>query len=81
MQPAATHGESAPAINARTQRIDTNLWPSFLFTGIQVTRMSVVECPVGGELRMRPWNRNFVRTFFGGRPFELTNPLRMLPMV
>jgi len=68
-------------MNARTLRLALNLWPPFLFSGIHVTRMSDDWRHVRVELRMRPWNRNFVGTHFGGSLFALTDPFRMLPMM
>ena len=58
-----------------------NLWPPFLFTGIHITHMSDDWRHVRVELRMRPWNRNFVGTHFGGSLFAMTDPFRMLPMM
>lgn len=58
-----------------------NLWPPFLFTGIHVTCISDDWRHVRVELRMRPWNRNFVGTHFGGSLFAMTDPFRMIPML
>ena len=49
-----------------TLRHGLNLWPPFLFTGIHVTDISPDWCHARVELRMRPWNRNYLRTHFGG---------------
>ncbi len=58
-----------------------NLWPPFLFTGIHVTEISPDWRRVRVELRMRPWNRNYVRTHFGGNLFAMTDPFRMIPVL
>ncbi len=58
-----------------------NLWPPFLFAGIHITHMSDDWRHVRVELRMRPWNRNFVGSHFGGSLFAMTDPFRMLPMM
>lgn len=47
-------------MNARLFRFGINLWPPFLFTGIHVTRVSPDYRQIDVELRMRPWNRNYV---------------------
>jgi len=58
-----------------------NLWPPFLFTGIHVTEVSDDYRHVRVELRMRPWNRNYVGTHFGGSLFAMTDPFWMLTVM
>lgn len=65
-------------MKAATLRHLMNLWPPFLFTGIHVTEISADWRHVRVELRMRPWNRNYVRTHFGGSLFAMTDPFWML---
>ena len=55
-----------------------NLWPPFLFTGIHVAELSDDYRQARVELRMRPWNRNYVGTHFGGSLFAMTDPFWML---
>ncbi|MCD7099422.1 DUF4442 domain-containing protein [Stenotrophomonas sp. MMGLT7] len=55
-----------------------NLWPPFLFTGIHVAAVSPDYRHARVELRMRPWNRNYVGTHFGGSLFAMTDPFWML---
>ena len=55
-----------------------NLWPPFLMAGIHVTRLSPDWRHARVELRMRPWNRNYVGTHFGGSLFAMTDPFWML---
>ena len=55
-----------------------NLWPPFLFTGIHVSRIGDDFRSARVELRMRPWNRNYVGTHFGGSLFAMTDPFWML---
>lgn len=55
-----------------------NVWPPFLFTGIRVTELSTDFRRACVELRMRPWNRNYVGTHFGGSLFAMTDPFWML---
>lgn len=54
-----------------------NLWPPFLLSGIHVTHMSPDWRYARVELRMRPWNRNYVGTHFGGSLFAMTDPFWM----
>ncbi len=58
-----------------------NLWPPFLFSGIHVAEISPDWRRIRVELRMRPWNRNYVRTHFGGSLFAMTDPFRMIPVL
>ena len=58
-----------------------NLWPPFLFAGIHVAEISPDWRRVRVELRMRPWNRNYVKTHFGGSLFAMTDPFRMIPLL
>ena len=59
-------------------RLGLNLWPPFLFPGIRVTGLSADYRQARVELRMRPWNRNYVGTHFGGSLFAMTDPFWML---
>lgn len=65
-------------MKASTLRHGLNLWPPFLFSGIHVTRIDADYRHAEVELRMRPWNRNYVRTHFGGSLFAMTDPFWML---
>lgn len=55
-----------------------NLWPPYLAAGIHVTALSDDYRHARVELRMRPWNRNYVGTHFGGSLFSMTDPFWML---
>lgn len=55
-----------------------NLWPPFAAAGIHVTHLSDDWRHARVELRMRPWNRNYVRTHFGGNLFSMTDPFWMI---
>jgi acyl-coenzyme A thioesterase PaaI-like protein len=65
-------------MKASTLRHGLNLWPPFLFAGIHVTTISPDYRHARVELRMRPWNRNYVGTHFGGSLFAMTDPFWML---
>ena len=58
-----------------------NAWPPFLLSGIHVTEMARDWSFARVELRMRPWNRNYVGTHFGGSLFAMTDPFWMLLML
>jgi acyl-coenzyme A thioesterase PaaI-like protein len=58
-----------------------NLWPPFLFAGIHVTHVSADYRQIEVSLRMRPWNRNYVGTHFGGSLFAMTDPFWMLGLM
>ena len=65
-------------MKSSTLRRVLNVWPPFLFTGIRVTRLDADFRHARVELRMRPWNRNYVGTHFGGSLFAMTDPFWML---
>ena len=68
-------------MKASTIRHGMNLWPPFLFAGIHVSEISADWRRIRVELRMRPWNRNYVKTHFGGSLFAMTDPFRMIPVL
>ena len=68
-------------VSARTLRRVLNLWPPFLFTGIRVAHLAEDFGSARVELRMRPWNRNYVGTHFGGSLFAMTDPFWMLMVI
>lgn len=55
-----------------------NFWPPFLFSGVHVSRLDADYRHARVELRMRPWNRNYVGTHFGGSLFAMSDPFWML---
>ena len=61
-----------------TLRRGMNLWPPFLFSGIHVAAIADDWRSARVELRMRPWNRNYVRTHYGGNLFSMTDPFWMI---
>ncbi len=65
-------------MKASTLRRILNLWPPFLFSGIRVVEFSADWRRAEVELRMRPWNRNYVGTHFGGSLFAMTDPFWMI---
>lgn len=65
-------------MRASTFRRLLNLWPPFLFNSIRVQSVSDDWNEARVVLRLRPWNRNYVRTQFGGNLFAMTDPFWML---
>lgn len=65
-------------MKASTLRRILNFWPPFLFSGIHVVDVSADFRNARVELRMRPWNRNYVGTHFGGSLFAMTDPFWMI---
>ena len=61
-----------------TLRRGMNLWPPFLFSGIHVASIAGDWRSARVELRMRPWNRNYVGTHFGGSLFAMPAPFWMI---
>ncbi len=65
-------------MKSSTLRHVFNLWPPFLLSGIHVTELAADWRFARVELRMRPWNRNYVGTHFGGSLFAMTDPFWMI---
>jgi acyl-coenzyme A thioesterase PaaI-like protein len=58
-----------------------NYWPPLLGAGIRVTRMQPDLKAVDVEMKLRPWNRNYVGTHFGGSLYSMTDPFYMLMLI
>jgi len=65
-------------MKAATFRHVLNLWPPFLFSAIRVQSLSDDYGEAKVVLRLRPWNRNYVRSQFGGSLFAMVDPFWML---
>jgi acyl-coenzyme A thioesterase PaaI-like protein len=66
-------------MNLRLRMI--NYWPPLLGAGIRVTRMQPDMKAVDVEMKLRPWNRNYVGTHFGGSLYSMTDPFYMLMLI
>src|SRR5215471_11380721 len=55
-----------------------NLWPPFLFSGIRVEAISADWRYARVRLKLRWYNRNYVRTQFGGLLFAMIDPFWMI---
>jgi acyl-coenzyme A thioesterase PaaI-like protein len=58
-----------------------SIWPPYLAAGIRVTRADRDLRVVEVEMRMRPWNRNYVGTHFGGSLFAMADPFFMIMLL
>jgi acyl-coenzyme A thioesterase PaaI-like protein len=65
-------------MKASTFRRLLNLWPPFLFNAIRLQSLSDDYSEARVVLRLRPWNRNYVRSQFGGNLFAMVDPFWML---
>lgn len=65
-------------MRATTFRRLMNLWPPFLCNSIRVQSLSDDYRETSVVLRLRPWNRNYVHSQFGGNLFAMTDPFWML---
>jgi hypothetical protein len=65
-------------MRASTFRRLLNLWPPFLINAIRVQSLSADYSKANVVLRLRPWNRNYVRSQFGGNLFAMVDPFWML---
>ena len=55
-----------------------NLWPPFLGAGVRVAEVAEDLSSFEVELRLWPWNRNWVGTHFGGSLYAMCDPFFML---
>jgi hypothetical protein len=58
-----------------------NFWPPFFGSGIKVRRISGDFRCIDVEMVIRPWNRNYVGTHFGGSLYAMTDPFLMLMLI
>ena len=58
-----------------------NMWPPLLGAGIRMKKINRDFTSVTAELKMRPWNKNYVGTHFGGSIYAMTDPFYMLMLI
>lgn len=58
-----------------------NFWPPFLGAGIRVKRINNDMTEVDVEMNLSFWNRNYVKTHFGGSLYAMTDPFLMLMLL
>ena len=57
-----------------------NIWPPLAAAGIHVNWGADMKS-VDVQMKMRPWNRNFVGTHYGGSLYSMTDPFYMLMLI
>ena len=57
-----------------------NIWPPIAGAGIRVRRGADMK-PVDVEMKLRPWNRNYVGTHYGGSLYSMADPFYMLMLM
>jgi hypothetical protein len=65
-------------MNARWLCLAMNCWPPFLGAGVRVKRIAPDFSEVDVEMRLTWYNRNYVRTHFGGSLYAMTDPFHMV---
>jgi hypothetical protein len=65
-------------MKAATLRRAFNVWPPFLFCGIRVEVIAADWRYARVRLKLAWYNRNYVRTQFGGNLFSMTDPFWMI---
>ena len=58
-----------------------NLWPPLLGAGIRVTRMDPEMRAVDVEMKLTPWNKNYVDVHYGGSLYSMADPFYMLMLM
>ena len=62
-------------------RFWANTWGPYLLSGIRVSRVARDLRAVEVEMKLRPWNRNYVGTHFGGSLFAMADPWFMVMLI
>jgi acyl-coenzyme A thioesterase PaaI-like protein len=65
----------------RRFRLLVNLYAPYLGAGVRVTRVAPGFATIDVEMRLRPWNRNYVGTHFGGSLFAMADPFYMIMLL
>lgn len=59
-------------------RFFINFWPPYRGAGIKVKFISDDISTIDVEMKLRWWNRNYVKTQFGGSLYAMTDPFFMM---
>jgi hypothetical protein len=68
-------------MNPKAIKLIINLYPPYLGTGITVKRISPDYRQVCVQMKLRWYNRNYVKTHFGGSLYAMTDPFFMLMLI
>jgi hypothetical protein len=69
-----------PSLKQRLMLRLINIWPPLAAAGIHVHWGSDMKS-VDVQMRLHPWNRNFVGTHYGGSLYSMTDPFYMLMLI
>jgi acyl-coenzyme A thioesterase PaaI-like protein len=58
-----------------------NLYPPYLGASVRVTHVARDFRRVDVRMALRPWNRNYVGTHFGGSLFSMVDPFHMIMLI
>ena len=56
-------------------------YPPFLGAGIRIARMSEDLREIDVEMKLHWWNRNYVRTHYGGSLYSMADPFYMVMLI
>jgi hypothetical protein len=68
-------------MNHKYLKLLINLYPPYLGTGITVKSISPDYREICVQMKMRWYNRNYVKTHFGGSLYAMTDPFFMLMLI
>jgi hypothetical protein len=68
-------------MNPKYLKLLINLYPPYWGTGITVKRISRDYREVWVQMKMRWYNRNYVKTHFGGSLYAMTDPFFMVMLI
>jgi len=68
-------------MNPRHLKLLINLYPPYWGTGITVRSISPDYREVRVQMKMRWYNRNYVKTHFGGSLYAMTDPFYMVMLI
>ena len=68
-------------MNPKYLKLLINVYPPYWGTGITVKSISVDYREVCVQMKMRWYNRNYVKTHFGGSLYAMTDPFFMLMLI
>ena len=62
-------------------KLGLNLWPPYVGAGVSVAHTADDWSEMAVKLTLRWYNRNYVKTHFGGNLFTMTDPFYMLMLL
>ncbi len=68
-------------MNPRSFKLLVNLYPPYWGTGITVKSISADYREICVQMKMRWYNRNYVKTHFGGSLYAMTDPFLMIMLI